>query len=371
MPNPAQDFIVPEIPPVTVSLEPVPNVLQSLWLLIDAENKTGLGDWVIRTAAALTLEEREINRLILIGFYYVVIPEQNWPSFPAYLDHLTTCDPVVLRDKMLETYAQILPPLDNGECQDMLAAPPSVDWEMVLESADTYLDFLHKHFGTDHIDDELEARAYSYIVDPPAMQEMIVSHLRSMWERFLAAEWERTEPMLRDAVTAFRQIDLSGMSRLEAMQLITGQSSEATRWVSRLEEVEHVSFVPTAHIGPYLGAFSNRNTLWIFFGARIPKGVQFYAPDLSRAEIVVRLNALADDTRLRILKLISEEGEQSSQDIMQSLDLSQSAASRHLKQLSATGHLIERRCSGAKCYKLNPERIKDTLQAISTFLLGS
>ena len=85
----------------------------------------------------------------------------------------------------------------------------------------------------------------------------------------------------------------------------------------------------------------------------------------------MRLNALADDTRLRILKLISEKGELRSQDIMQSLDLSQSAASRHLKQLSATGYLFERRHSGAKCYKLNPQRIKDTLQAVSIFLLGS
>ncbi len=109
----------------------------------------------------------------------------------------------------------------------------------------------------------------------------------------------------------------------------------------------------------------------MFFGAKIPNGVQFHAPDLSRAEIAVRLNALADDTRLRILKLISEVGEQRSQDIMQSLDLSQSAASRHLKQLSATGYLFERRFSGAKCYKLNPQRIKDTLHAIAVFLLGN
>ena len=50
---------------------------------------------------------------------------------------------------------------------------------------------------------------------------------------------------------------------------------------------------------------------------------------------------------------------------MQGLDLSQSAASRHLKQLSATGYLLERRFSGAKCYKLNPQRIRDTF-----FLLG-
>ena len=50
------------------------------------------------------------------------------------------------------------------------------------------------------------------------------------------------------------------------------------------------------------------------------------------------------------------------------LDLSQSAASRHLKQLSATGYLIERRREGAKCYSLNPDRIEATLQALANFL---
>jgi DNA-binding transcriptional ArsR family regulator len=110
--------------------------------------------------------------------------------------------------------------------------------------------------------------------------------------------------------------------------------------------------------------------LWVLFGARLPEGTQFQAPDLSRTEIVVRLSALADDNRLQILKLILEQGELSSQEIMASLEFSQSAASRHLKQLSATGYLSERRCNGAKCYQLNPERIENTLQAVSNFLLG-
>ena len=70
-------------------------------------------------------------------------------------------------------------------------------------------------------------------------------------------------------------------------------------------------------------------------------------------------------------RMISDQGEQRSQDIMQSLDLSQSAASRHLKQLSATGYLFERRFRGAKYYKLNSERIQNTLEAISTFLLSA
>ncbi|MBN1877236.1 MAG: winged helix-turn-helix transcriptional regulator [Anaerolineae bacterium] len=84
----------------------------------------------------------------------------------------------------------------------------------------------------------------------------------------------------------------------------------------------------------------------------------------------MRLDALSDDTRLRILKLLSEHGELASQDIMTHLELSQSATSRHLKQLSMIGYLQERRCNGAKCYALNPEWIKETLQAVTKFLIG-
>jgi DNA-binding MarR family transcriptional regulator len=68
------------------------------------------------------------------------------------------------------------------------------------------------------------------------------------------------------------------------------------------------------------------------------------------------------------LKLVAEAGELRSQDIINRLELSQSAASRHLQQLSATGYLTERRCEGAKCYRLNSERIENTLRAVSAFL---
>ncbi|MBC8099775.1 MAG: helix-turn-helix transcriptional regulator, partial [Armatimonadetes bacterium] len=49
------------------------------------------------------------------------------------------------------------------------------------------------------------------------------------------------------------------------------------------------------------------------------------------------------------------------------LDLSQSATSRNLRQLTATGYLIERRRETAKCYSLNRERIDDTMRALTWF----
>jgi len=202
------------------------------------------------------------------------------------------------------------------------------------------------------------------------MQDLIVSYMRDTWQKHLAAEWERVRPMLQDAVAAFRQIDLSGMSKLQAAEKILDRKLDESK-AQAFEQIERLVFVPSAHVGPYIWKTQVGDVLQVLFGARLPRGVQFSAPDLSRAEILVRLNALADSNRLHILQLISEEGEQRSQDVIDRLALSQSTVSRHLKQLVATGYLVERRCNGAKCYKLNPEQITDTLQAISTLLLGS
>jgi ArsR family transcriptional regulator len=185
----------------------------------------------------------------------------------------------------------------------------------------------------------------------------------------MAREWERVKPMLQTSVQAFQLIEFNKMTKLEAARWITGQALEEKDWEGTLASAEQVIFVPNAHVGPYLGTFKSGKILWLLFGARLPKGAQIEAPELSVNEILVRLSALNDEQRLRILKYISERGELRSNDIIQNLGLSQSAASRHLKQLSATGYLSERRCDGAKCYALIPERIEDSLQAIRAFLL--
>jgi DNA-binding transcriptional ArsR family regulator len=175
--------------------------------------------------------------------------------------------------------------------------------------------------------------------------------------------------MLTDAVMAFGKTDFSTMSRDQAAKYIIGREVNHEFCEKINQDAKHLVFVPSTHNGPYLGQFQYKNAQGLIFGARLPQDTEVHAPDLSRNEITIRLSALADDVRLHIMKLIAEEGELRSQDIMDRLDLSQSAASRHLKQLSATGYLVERRCSGAKCYSLNSERVQDTLRAVSAFLL--
>jgi DNA-binding transcriptional ArsR family regulator len=188
-----------------------------------------------------------------------------------------------------------------------------------------------------------------------------------MWTHVMSPEWERVLPLLQACVDAYRQIDFSGKSVVEAIQQLVEQKPD--EWCEKIAgEASRVVFVPSAHIGPYQGRYKVNRTLYLLFGARQPRGAMDLSPELSRSELLVRVTALADDTRLRMLHFIARNGEQRSPDIIRQLDLSQSAASRHLQQLSATGYLTERWREGSKWYSLNTDRIDDTFKALTRFL---
>ena len=370
MPKP-ESVVMPSVTTVDIRLDSVQTIIQSLALMVKSEEYSGLSPWIYETANALTPEQKVTHKLVLIGFHNAVIPTRLWKDFPTYLVHLENCDPLTLRDNMLDFYLNFVPCNKTGKqiegTRELLMMEGTR--ESLLADVDFFLEYLRTRFGKDLIDPEIEIKAHQLLNDPGKMQQLIVTHLKFIWKEFCQAEWERITPMLTDAVMAFEEIDFSSMSRGEAAKYITGRDFEEEYWNLNSEEIHQLIFVPSTHIGPYLGRFQYKNALGVIFGARLPKDTKVHAPDLSRNEITIRLSALADDVRLHILKLIAEEGELRSQVIMERLELSQSAASRHLKQLSATGYLIERRCSGAKCYALNGERVQDTLNAVSAFLL--
>jgi DNA-binding transcriptional ArsR family regulator len=361
MPSP-DTIVLPDVTTVEIRLDPVQTFINSMVLLVRGEELSGMSPWIYETAAGLSTEEMKEHELVVIGLHYAVVPTRFWKDVPTFLNHLETSDPTKLRDQVLDFY------LNFNNCQeaeDMEEASK----ESLLADVEFFLKYLRYKFGEDMIIHEVEVEAFGLLNDPPKMQKTIADHLRLMWEKYFQEEWNRVQPMLADAVMAFEEIDFTQMTKDEAASYITGREVGQEFWEKTNQEANHLIFVPSAHNGPYLGGFKYKNAQGIIFGARLPKDTDIHAPDLSRNEITIRLSALADDIRLNILKSIAEEGEMRSQEIIERLDLSQSAASRHLKQLSATGYLIERRCSGAKCYSLNKDRVVDTMRAVEAFLL--
>jgi DNA-binding transcriptional ArsR family regulator len=346
---------------VTFSLDPVQNVVADL-VMLTTPDYGGFADWVKETADSFPEDVMEKTRQIieLIGHFE---SEEEWQSFPAWLEHVASQDPHDLRDKALESLISHAQSAlgDNGDIPDRAT---------ILEDRKAYNKLMErmyeakgKTFKEGCCDNE-----YDLFIDPAANHKFVVEHLRTMWEQYLEPEWERNLPLLQESVAAFETIDYSRKPVDEiAREVIDREIPDEWEWV--IEEVEEFVFVPSPHIGPYIILNHNKGRMQIIFGARVPKGATISSPALNRSELVTRLNALADDTRLRILDLVSNHGEIGAQEIINELSLSQSAASRHLRQLVATGFLVEQRHEGAKFYQLNQSRVDDAFDALKDFLL--
>ncbi len=347
-------ILTPETIRIRVAIEPAVNALGSLTFLNRVDDYSGLDPWVVKTAESLDQELLQANQVVMQGLFYAWTLDRSWPSFMSFVDHLEATDPLVLRDRILDTYREL-------PCKKETEADP-ISKDELLSDPDNFIAYLRSKFGEEHVDETIENEAYSLLLKPGEMRSYIVSHFRTIWTEVLEAEWERAYPLIEESALAFQKVDFSQMTKKEAVRFITGQTDDKLDWL--VEQSKQLIFIPTTHSGPYSFPFLSEDTGWILFGARLPEGLPRSASLLSRAELIVRLTALADETRLSILAITNEREQICSQELIDILQMSQSSVSRHLRQLSASGFLRERRTEAGKCYTLNPERITDTLRSL-------
>jgi len=79
--------------------------------------------------------------------------------------------------------------------------------------------------------------------------------------------------------------------------------------------------------------------------------------DISRQEWLEVFSALASDSRLEIVRMISKR-KMTCQDIIDRLELSQPAISYHLAKLERAGILTKKRVGSHNCYWLNERLVK-------------
>ncbi len=356
------DFILaPSTVNVEFAIDEPLIVLHSMRLLSIADVHSGLNDWVIQTAHQLDHDDLIHNHFVLDVADHVVM-HADAKTFPDLITAVRQENP----EKLVEYALHWLHDFDDYPGDEVLLASQ----ESLVNTVYSLLAEKYASKGEEFDFDAWNAR-YEYLVNPAALQELCVQHLQMMWDEYLKPEWRRIYPTLHDALEAFSSMDYSGLTAHEAIETITERNMRGADNLSeRLKKVDTLTFIPSAHLGPYI-AWMMRDegtSMIIFFGVRQPKNAKVQSLALSRSELLVRLNALADETRLRILELLTENQEMCAQDFITHLDLSQSSASRHLRQLTASGYISERRRDVAKCYTLNPERVEDTIQALRTFL---
>ena len=358
-----------------VALEPVYSILMSMAALRSPENYGGLEDWVIQTASGMEPALRAEHHL-LFGWLWLdaltnaVARGPATESFPAYLTALAAQDPTVLRDKLF--YWLLHSPHLRVGYEYRLDMPMAMqpmapsDLDLLLTHAAAFVALMTERVGAKVEELEGAYAIHTLFNQPEQLQSRLVTHLQTLWERFLAAEWLRVQPRLQATVAAFQSIQLENLSILEAMQLVTGRDLRPAFRLDTLLAYRYIRFIPHMHTGPYIVWFGNDEELRIGFPARQPPSVAQRRPAFDLSTSVNRYKALADETRLAILLAIREAEELSTQAVIDQFALDKSAASRHLRQLVATSLIEEARAEGAKkVYRMNDKAIAELIQLLT------
>ncbi|NJL94722.1 MAG: helix-turn-helix transcriptional regulator [Anaerolineae bacterium] len=353
----------PTLVSASVQLDGAHAQLYSLMSLLDADDYPGQAAWVYTTRDSLTPAELQASRLVF-GLFGKVFKgyDTSWDDLDGFLSHFRQEDPTQQRDRILAAYLD----WHHACCtegklaqatsrEDFLASPAPLRNLLSLDSDDRALL-------------SVMDQAHGLLNDPPTLRSRIADHLELMWEKYLRKPWQAELPTLRETVDAYAQLDLSKVDPLEAAQRITRRDLRHSKLITYLDQVSQVVFVPSPFIGPYVGFMGGPAIIRLIFRPQLPDEAPRRSPHLDRSELLVQLSALADDTRLQILALLAQHAELRAQDVMQHLNLSQSASSRHLRQLSATGFITEQRQDGIKLYRLNLTRITHTADALRRYL---
>lgn len=344
---------------------PVPILLHSLLLVqlcaANSEALPGLASWPCEAAQRLTDDQRATARTMhwLIGDHLLF--DYQHLSFPDFLDALERIDATTLREGVIEW---------------MRSREGFPGRELILNHFATYEAFIQRIYAEkDDIlgpyDAALHRRVWDLLRNPPQLKAHMAHFLRFAWDHLLRAEWARVQPLVLECVAAFAQQDYSRMTAAEIVEFVTTRDLQREEFFEKeIQHAVHLTFAPSPYLGPYVTWMHDETTHrdLVFFGARQPHNISERHPALNRAELLSWLNALADETRLRILEMLAHEEEICAQDFINALELSQSSASRHLRQLTASGYLTERRRDVAKCYSLNRQRLEDTIRALQQLL---
>jgi DNA-binding transcriptional ArsR family regulator len=212
--------------------------------------------------------------------------------------------------------------------------------------------------------------------DPVALHERFLALLETYWEDAFAAEWERIEPDLAASVAeAGRQIAEHGVYGLlrGLFPEVRSDPAEGRFWLERDHDHEvtvgpgeTLVLAPSAYVWPHVRVSCDEP--W-------PFGLVFPARSITRearprippAQLVGVLRALADDTRLRALRLIAERP-RSTQELAPLVGISEAALSKHLRALADAGLLERRREGYYVLYRLVGERLDAVAPSLDGFL---
>lgn len=214
------------------------------------------------------------------------------------------------------------------------------------------------------------------LTDPSAFAHQFAALLEDYWAASFAGEWERLEPRLADSLAESKQLLATA-----GIWSVLGRLPPHCRPDAKRRELqidlphEHSVDVtaenplvlsPSVFVWPHLRV--NCDGPW-------PTALVYATQDLAReaqprippAELLRALRAVADDTRLRVLRLLAERP-RTTQELAPLVGLSPAGLSKTLRRLADAELVTARREGYYVVYSLVPEQIQAVPDAISEFL---
>jgi len=338
-------------------------LVQALSRVVAAPFYEGFDQWVYATHAALPADlKAEIEVVLLLlekaGFFFRTLGQapsddpvhHSFSAFFAWIDALSADEFRGSVEAMLEAVATYL-----REHEGLEVSPPSLD------DVDGLRAFLGQKFAEEHLD-----RIVQLMRDPAELKARTIATITRFWEQYYREEYERALPLMQRSVTYHQQQNYTG-DFPTVFTAVTGRLLPDA-YADEAEMTERAVFMPSCHIGPYV-AFQclegPERVLLMTYNCRptgVPEGEQLPAIQ----DLFPPLKALADETRLQILSMLSGR-ELYAQQIVDRLDISQSAVSRHLQLMVAGGVLVVRKEDGMKFLSVNEETLAALADRLRSF----
>ncbi len=196
---------------------------------------------------------------------------------------------------------------------------------------------------------------------------------RAYWDRAFGAFWEESlrsfisDAVVKQKVTAGKGsvvdyiLSVHELIHVEDGKLLIKKEVD---YEMELSEIGYVHVFPSLFTGPHLMLDIWGNELILYYN------LDFYELDRSApvpADMLECLKVLGDESRLKVLKLIWEEG-LTTQRLAQILNLAPSTVSVHLKLLKKADLVSCRQVKKFVYYTANQERIEEICQQLGEYL---
>ena len=342
--------------PTTFAVSLPHSLLSAISLMCAADEYEGLGEWLHQTRARLAPDlYAEICTAVrfpgqhhrFFGELAARLPHNSFDmNFDQFIEHLRAIPGVHYQLIALRALARGST-LQRKPVELLELSGRSAEWAAFLSE-----------IGSEVAPDVVA----TLVRKDDEMKNQLLRAVERFWWDAYAEEFQATVPLLEQSVAHHRaENSLAGFR--ETFTRTTGRLlPEAI--AELLPKMTAVTYLPSCYVGPYVAYLRAGSQLLLFYNCRSTPGV---ATAVDGASLYPPLKALSDETRLQILSLL-RDGELYAQEIVDQLDISQPAVSRHLNLMAAAGVLQIRREGNAKFYSVNRQtliRLADALRALS------